>query len=352
MLNVTGEEIKEASAVRKSSDNVFFFLKNSVEITLASSIFLTLAKTHYIKENVNGELRNILDAGGKPINVMNAFHLVNGKLEKKYENWDENDFFRFKNKFNKLNRDTNGAYQTSEKSLLQRLWIGTSLFWMKKWLIPIAENMYGERRFSYEEGRDIEGYWRVGIPAIIGAIRTLAKDPRNYNIIHETLTIEQQESVKQIMIQLSLLAVVWSIIALGFGYDDDDKDRFKKMKERDARLNWILYGFLRAQTEIEGLVVPYGLDEIRRIKNGGFGQFLPLYDETLKLYDDINLIGEGPVFKEYKYNTENYDEGDIKFFADLQKLIGITESKEATIFDEESNAPVGAVKGLEFSKEK
>jgi hypothetical protein len=352
MLNVTGEEIKEASAVRKASDNVFFFLKNSVEITLASSIFLTLAKTHYIKENVNGELRNILDADGKPISVMNAFHLVNGKLEKKYENWDENDFFRFKNKFNKLNRDTNGAYQTSEKSLLQRHWIGISLFWMKKWLIPIAENMYGERRFSYEEGRDIEGYWRVGVPAIIGAIRTLAKDPRNYNIIHETLTIEQQESVKQIMIQLSLLAIVWSIIALGFGYDDDDKDRFKKMKERDARLNWILYGFLRAQTEIEGLVVPYGLDEIRRIKNGGLGQFLPLYDETLKLYDDINLIGEGPVFKEYKNNTENYDKGDIKFFVDLQKLIGITESKKATIFDGESNAPIGAVKGLEFSKKK
>ena len=346
-----GDEIKKQTWGRRlASKDIFFFLKNGTELMLGSTTFLATAKSHYIK-NDKGEI--IVDGSGKKLNVMDAY-VVNsaGQLVLREDlfdsngnatTWSEFDLNRFRGYLQRTRRDIDGAYGSLDKSLLQRYWFGAALFWMKKFLVPFFENMYSKKRFNFEEGTHIEGFWRTTLftlPDILAYIK--ASDTTTWNTIgglKEYLTNDQKDAYRQAGTQVGVVITLAAIIMLVFGYDDEDEDRFKKMENRNVLINWLLYGMLKGSAEAESLIFPFGLDEAGKFLKNPVPQLVPYYSETMKLMGDFNSpFSKDPMLDRYK-SGEN--KGDIKAVTDLFKMMGYTNSKAS---------PEKAIKGLEFLK--
>lgn len=359
LLNDTGDGLtKQSKRRRLISKDLLFFTKNGMETTLASTTYIAVAKSHFIKNDA-GEL--ILNKEGKPINVLDAY-TINSRgdavvREDLYDSngnitsWSDYDYSKFRGYVQRTKRDIDGAYGSLDKSIVQRLWWGSAIFWMKKFLVPHFENMYSQKRYNFEEGTHIEGYWRNTLFSIIDLFGYMgAHDVSTWNPIgirdayRDYLLPEQKDAMRQAGMQVSLLMTFILITSLVFGYDDEDEERFKKMKSNYMATNWALYGMLKGRTEAESLVFPFGLDELSKLVKNPAPQLIPYYRETLKLVKNISPYDA--LFKEDAYLFDRYKsgnrKGNVKALVDLYKGFGgISDSKKG---------PTDAIKAIEYMK--
>ena len=320
-----------------------------------------MAQTHYIKDS-NGEF---IKNNGKLVNVLDAYEISPStkRLTAKYE-WDEKDQLRFINRFEKAKRDADGAYGALDKSLIERMWWGANLFWMSKWMVPRFDNMFASKRFSFEEGTHVTGYLRDSLWTMVDVIKYLYNgDTRSFNFIRSALTGDQKDNLRQTGTQFIMLTALAIGIRYLMGYDDEDEDRFEKMKKRGAVYTWALYGLLKGKAEAESLFLPYGVEELNRKLKNPVPQLIPFSDDIYKIvWRDFNWSKPYGMFNEdvdfaktYKVDSGYAEKGDTKALIDFYKLLGLSNTKSTGLFDvlegKESSGGIAGVKSIEsFSK--
>lgn len=335
-LNTAGTEI-ERKGLRRNIINadIAFIFKNAAEYTLTTTTFIAFARNYIVQVN------------GRPTALIDAFEVIDGRLKPKqgFEFTDEirNDV---SNKVSLLNRDINGNYGLLDKTLIEREWLGRAIFWMKKFFIPMFMARWGVRRYSYEEGGIIEGYYTSIIRQLVWELgRDVFKDPRNLTMFWDSRSEVDKAQFKRASVEIGMLLVLSALIAMAFDFDEEDPNRWKKAKKRSWFYQSLLSAVLKLNSEAETFVFPFGIDELTRIRKNFLQEIVPMFDQIWAiLYKDWNPIldwvDEGPLVK-YKRDYRHHEKGDYKIISDGLKLIGLSNSK----FD-----PIQAAQNIELSK--
>ena len=252
-------------------------------------------------------------------------------------------FKQFRNQFQAVSRRLYGAYDEfgqaeGNKYLAYRLF-----FFMRKWATPGFVNRFG---MDTKKG-NVGGYrydWALGKPTrgyYIGALAALRKMLKHKSDAYLYMTAQEKVDLKRAIGEgVSVLLAVLGILLL-FGFDEDDEDRWAKLRARsgpaftpDFKLrgymtNHMLYLLMGVKQETSTFMpIPgLGLNEYAKF----IGVTSPAFGSTLKMYvkiiDDLAnmLVGNDSAY--YKKDTGPYawqQEGAPKVITHFLSTFGLS----------------------------
>jgi len=181
---------------------------------------------HHIKvpQTINGETREI--------DYINAWEIRNGQIELKPGVPEEyaagnTKFNEIKNKTHEIANRLEGTYNQFDQPELNRYFIFQSVAFLKKYFTSMAMNHVAARRPSAALGTISAGnysnllYFAKGI---------LQHGPKYYNFMNE----EESRALRKTAAHMSSIIFMYMLLNFAFDYDDEDKNRFEKMKKRSG----------------------------------------------------------------------------------------------------------------------
>ena len=260
-------------------------------------------------------------------------------------------FKLFKRKVQGLSRALFGVYDNfgqpeGNKYLMYRMF-----FFMRKWFTPMfvnrfgvdmdkENNPYGER-YDWALGRTRKGFYIQAFQTLLEGMKTMGKSFK-YMSKKEKVALRKAATEGTVIIMFSLLA------SMIFGYDDDDDDKWKKIRERSGAIgsdNFNTWGFMQnhmlalmlgLQAETSAFVplpkiagINFGADDYASLltsTSASFGNTILLYTEILS--DILNMLTFNDL-STYKKDTGPYswkEEGDYKIISHLLRSVGFTGS--------------------------
>ena len=309
------------------------------------------------------------DGKVKSINYMDAWELRDNKIQLKKGidpkwgiTYDEEgniqmgrEFTHFKNKMQQVMNNLNGAYSEFDQPEAQRYIAFRFVSYLRRYFTTMAVNRFGHRggllspkaRLNPGLGEAHMGFY---IRTMQG-LSQMAKDLAHGKNPLGSLSKEETTAMIKTFTEIIMWIAVTMVIALMFGWDDKDEDRYKKLRQRSGSLDFWgteedsdrpfdLGGYanlhalnllmqVRAENE-QFLPVPgLGLDnylELLDIKSIAFG---PTLDSYSGIMDDLIHIAKDDDKAYYSRDTGPYSfqqKGGSKLTAKLAKLVGLTGS--------------------------
>ena len=285
-------------------------------------------------------------------NVVNALEFEDGQeiIIAKSEK-----FKQFRNKFQGVSHKLYGSYDKFSQSE-GNLYLPYRMFtFMRKWFIPMFTNRLGasvnveeglwkpkfEKRYNWMTGKTSIGFY---INAYLGLSELIKTKGKYWAYMPED---QKRDLIKTLSEGLFVIttALITSMI---FGYDPDDEERFKKMRERSGALgtddfktwgfiqNHMLVLLLGVQAEVTAFVplptiagINFGMDDYMKMATtttSAFGNTLGLYAKMLEDVARMLSFNEKAYYsrKEGEYFWQQ--EGSPKIIGRLLKSVGITGS--------------------------
>jgi len=243
---------------------------------------------------------------------------------------DSSYLIRMKTQLTSILEYTQG--KTAEMTKLNTTTIGTAVLFFKSWLIPSLRRRFDIKRANYVLDRDVEGYWLTFARLSLLMLKNLkAYGESNWN----TFTEEDKANYFTALREITVMLVSGMVIALGFGFDPDDKDKYKKVKEMDFFSQTALLIAVQTKLETEalspvqflklegGLISPILSEAPKYFTNPVIG--MPIISDTLKLADNLFKLLSGEEGSYYDRNMPQYNikKGESKayhFFLKLAQL--------------------------------
>ena len=264
-------------------------------------------------------------------------------------------FKRFKNKFQGVSHRLYGAYDNFAQAE-GNMYLPYRMFtFMRKWFIPMFTNRWGssinteegirkfkfEKRYDWMLGKNTMGFY---INAYLGMKELIASKGKYWAYMPE----DQKRDLMRTLSESLFIITAALLASMVFGYDPDDKERFKKIRERSGAFgtdefetwgfmqNHALLLLLGTQMETSAFVplptiagVSLGIDDYIKIAStttSSFGNTIGLY---AKIFDDIGKLltfNEKAYYstKQGEYFWEKKDQP--KVIGHLLKTVGITGS--------------------------
>jgi hypothetical protein len=246
-----------------------------------------------------------------------------------------------------LQKRLNGSYASFDKSWAEKTSIGRMMFFFRKYVIPLAVNRWGEMRTNYESMTLEQGFY-------LTFTQTMLQDliKFRFNIIQNwnNYSDSEKRAIKKTLADMGVVIAIWTMYSLLLGWDDDDEDRFKKLKEKGWGHQALLFVLLKTRSETEQfLPLPgYGLNEIQRIYSNPsliFNEVTRYIDIAGLLVDhaqDVVGINDDNLYYKSKIDDSGLrDKGDSKLFAKTMGILGYTGR---------SFNPADAVKSFEYAQ--
>ena len=265
-------------------------------------------------------------------------------------------FKQFKNTFQGISRRLYGAYDEFGQSEGNK-YSGFRLFtFMRKWFFPMFYNKWG---FSYDSSRggswlSPERFqprydWATGTTPIgyyVNTYKALLKVLDRKAKGYQYLTLQEKIDSKKTLTDAMIIIIAGLILALGFGYDPDDPDRFKKMKKKSGPLfseDFNLRGYVENLTQILTLgtmqevsafipmiqmgVYNFGLDDYQKLVTSTTSAFNNTIGLYMKILEDLYKMATGNPKAYYDKDVGDLwykQKGQPKIYNHLFKSIGIT----------------------------
>ena len=261
-----------------------------------------------------------------------------------------NSFMQFKNRFQGLSRKLYGNYDKFGQPEANKYLTYRAFMFMRKWTTPMSVNRWGLdlRRGDGYFGRGRYD-WAMGTVEIGGYVRTfkamlkfVKHGLKYYNWMSPREKAEFRRNFMSFMMMLSMVLIATMI----YGYDEDDDDRFKKLKARSdvwgtEGFNWegfianhlliLNLGVLAETTTFVPIPtlfnVNFGLDDYTKFIGTSTSVFSNTANVYMKLMEDATnwLTGDEDAY--YKRNEGEYwwqKKGTAKIWKDLFKTVGFT----------------------------
>lgn len=240
-----------------------------------------------------------------------------------------------------------GNYYKQNKAYGSYFSIGRMILLMKQWLPAGIIRRFQARVYDPYTEKERVGY-HTAMLSLMGntLIPLITGNPTKATEYWENIAKRPSEmqAIRKSAAELLYLVIFGLLVSLAFGYDDDDEDKNKKLKEMSYLKQLALLISLRAQSEL-GTYIPlpiFGLGymEMQRAVLNPIG--LPkLGADNLMNLGKLTLLQTLSVFgadfdkelfyqkeKGYGYNIGGLgafkDKGDSKWFAALLNTIGYT----------------------------
>lgn len=326
--NIYDNLIKGSTKRNVASSNIMMF-NRAMEFSIVSNMIF--ARLYHVKvKGKDGDVKELFDVLEKR----------NGRLTVK-EGYTEIKTGRPINDEYLL--DTKLAYSTvveyvqgrvSAKTKLSTTTIGQALLYFKNWLTPMLRRRFDSKEANYMIGEDLEGYWRVFMKMSINMFRDIVT---THQLNWHSYTPSEQRDFNTTLKEIGVMMATLGILGLGFGFDADDPDRFKKLKKKSAYENYAILLLLQAKNETEALslmpfvntetslVPPIFTEGAKFLTNPTIG--LAMIQNSLKT---MNLLGELVVGSETAYYDRNMpqfgiEKGDVKAFRYLTKVVQLDD---------------------------
>ena len=236
---------------------------------------------------------------------------------------------------NKRLNGTVGAIEspTAEKYLLYDVFtfsrkFGTGMF-LSRFQMDTSKANRGGEVWDW----DLDETTRGKYITFIKQMNNLIRDGRNYWPI---MTEDEKIAFKEIVFEGMSIFLMGIAVSLLFGFDDDDEDRFQKLKDREAKYgkagwiaNHMLYQLVMVRKENSTMIPLPGLGagewlDFTKTTTIAMGPTLDLYVTILK---DLGYILTGSDKAIYKQDVGAYKwqkEGNYKLWNHLGSIFGLS----------------------------
>lgn len=265
------------------------------------------------------------------------------------------NFKKFQNKVHEKFKDLNGTFAKYEQPQAQMFFAYRLFAFMRRYFTSMFMNRFGKERANYALETIRTGYYVEAVQSLAKIIMSLGKHAL------ELAPSERRALFKTLMDVIQIVAVSM-IASMFFGWDDDDEDRFEKLRaksgaigEDDFRLDgWLsnhaLTLLLKTQAENQSFIpLPgLGLNNYLDFTSSTSIAFGPTVTAGAKLITDISQHAFSNDDEKLYYTKdmgpyEWQKEGEAKMWTHLGNMVGF------------SGTQVDPVKGLQswesFSKQ-
>jgi len=249
------------------------------------------------------------------------------------------EFIRMQNAVHEKFKDLNGAFAKFEQPQAQQFFAYRLFAFMRRYFTSMFMNRFGKDRANFALGTVRSGYY-------IEATQSLAKIITSLGKHIKYLQPSEKKAMYKMLVDVAQIVAVSMIAALLFGYDDDDEDRFEKLRaksgalgEDDFRLmgwlsNQTLTLLLKTQAENESFIpLPgLGLNSYLDLTSSTSLAFGPTITSYAKILTDLSMHAmpgeDEDLF--YKRDTGPYPwqkEGDAKIWNHFMTMVGFSGSQ-------------------------
>jgi len=227
-------------------DNIFMMPSQATEFSIVS----TLLYSHLFHKDItiNGESKKLYD----------AFTLVDNKLAFKAGSIDPEtgkviDMDYFANltiKAKVMAEQINN--KTYASTFAQRFTLYKNLEFFKSFLIPALRTRFAKKRKNIALGEDLEGYYRTGFRYLIKQMMSLLE---HHKLNMVSYTPEEQQAAIILLKEFAVSLALLGMIGFVFGFDDDDEERYQKLKENNWITNFFLLTVLNTKKETDAFSI-------------------------------------------------------------------------------------------------
>lgn len=304
-----GHEYTSATSRNFVTGKMGFFGMKMGEIEAQGAFGLGLMIHQKVAQTVGGVTNQI--------DLVNAYELVNGKLQLKEgidEEWAEGGkkFITFKLMAHELSMKLQGNYAKINQAEIQRYTLGRLFNFMRRYFVPSFTNRFSQERMQIGVGSTREGYYWT-------AVRMFANTFKEHKLNWHLYTEEEKGNFWKTVTEVSI-SLMFMLLLRALGWNPDDEDKYKKLKDNSWATNHLIYQLMAVKSETEQFIPIGGMgaDEIMRFKNTpsiAFGQMDKWY----------TLLGDcfHPL-EETKVRSGFFDKGDNKLLVHVAKIAGFT----------------------------
>ena len=268
------------------------------------------------------------------------------------------EFNHFKNKTQQVINSLNGAYAEYDQPEAQRYLLFRYMSYLRRYFTTMAVKRWGFKGSLFSpKARLNPGLGEPDMGYYIRTLQMLKQTVQNVDFTLKYSTLEEKQAAMRVLAEVVGLAATSIVIAMAFGWDPDDDDRYDKLRalsgpmdffgvEEQSNRPFNTVGFLqthllnllmqvRAENE-QFLPLPsatpyvggglYNYFDLLDLKSIAFGPTTDTYREIL---DDMIHIIKQDDKAYYSRDTGPYffqQKGGSKLLAKLAKLLGFTGS--------------------------
>jgi hypothetical protein len=249
-------------------------------------------------------------------------------------------------KLHAMQKKLNGSYNQFDKAYAEKTSIGKMMYFFRKYFLPIGVNRWGVRRVNYESMNIEQGFY-------LTFIQTMGKDLSKFrfNVVKNWSNYSPQEkrAITQTLTDIGIVLGIWLAYSVLLGYDPDDKDRFKKLKEKGWAAQAAVFLLLKTRSETEQFLPYAGINEIKSV----YSNPSLVFNETTRYINLTTLIGEhmlnvlpGIDFNHSLYYQKDVDESGLKNKGDSKLVAAAVKSLFG--YTGKTINPVDAIKSYEY----
>ena len=262
----------------------------------------------------------------KEIPYIEAWELKDGVLSLKKgvdSKWDRgnSNFLQFSASVHKVNELNQGAYSEESQPEINRYTLGKLFLFMRKFYIPASVNRFAPKRYNAGLGSFRQGYWMPLFEMIKNTAtgHPLMPGTDDFKVMYSA---SERAAALRAASELATIALIGLMIK-ALGFNDSDDEKYDKLKDNDWFHNFAIYQLMLIKSEAETFIPLFGMGINETVRFLGTPTIaFNTARRWVKLANDFVLwtIGSDAAF--YQQASGIYDEGQIKYLADLYNIIG------------------------------
>lgn len=141
----------------------------------------------------------------------------------------QSEFLKTQNIIHEKYKDLNGAFAKFEQPQAQRYFAYRLFAFMRRYFTHMFMHRFGKKRANYALEDIRTGYYVESVVAIANIVRSMGRSI-------PFMSPSEAASMRRFAMDILQIMIVSAIAAMIFGYDDDDEDRYQKLRERSGAL--------------------------------------------------------------------------------------------------------------------
>jgi len=309
-----------------------------MELEAAFQLFGGMMIHKKVEKNVNGKIVEVPYMEAFEIDPVSKLMVLNKDIVDREYEVGGRKYLDFKNLIHEQSKHLNGAFANFESPQAQAHFTYRLVMFMRRYFTSMFMARFAKQRGSIITNDVTTGFY-------IESIKSISKIIGSYGHYINMMEPTEKAAMKKLLTEVSTILIISAITSLMFGYDDDDPDRWNKMKARSGAIgdeNFHLDGFLanhllvmllKTSNENETFIpLPgFGLNDYTRMSTVTSVAFGPTITTYAQLLTDIAMHAapgdDESLF--YKRTTGPYpwqQKGSAKIWNHIFRTAGLTGS--------------------------
>lgn len=197
---------------------------------------------------------------------------------------------------------------------------------LNRFQMDTSKQNFGGDVYDFNLGTLTKGYY-------ISAFQMMYRTLKSRGKYLAMATPQEKAALRKVLAEGVTLMLMGLAIGVLFGYDEDDKDRFAKLRKREKdwgmfgyMSNHLLYQLMATKSENELLVPILGFDDFKGFLTDSTLASGPIIGNSIKIMQDLFYILTGDDSAIYKQDVGPYwwqQEGDYKIWNHIGGVFGI-----------------------------